>query len=259
MTDSGACCNPLLRAFSPTSLALTAWLRMLATSGDQTSWSDVLGGAAAAANAARAPTAQADSSLLFNAATPDVFAWQSGAHNFNVNNLTYYWWAKPTAVASTQMLISLALGTGGFGIRCLEVAFLNANFRVDVYVSGPNGRRFTYNTQAAAGTPRLWGIEYDSSGTLETDKLIVTRSGAEISPSSVTSLGAGGTLGALVSGSGSILLGNFHNSATVSNPYGGSYARNFYARAGSKMAGATRGNLTQAARDALNAFEPLAA
>ncbi len=242
----------------PLASGMTAWLRETATSGDQTAWERMLGTHDGVSNAARAPTAGADSSLAFTAATPDVMAWQSSAANFSTDYLCYYVWAKPTAVATNQTLLSLSNGTAGFGIRCLEVKLISAAFRIDVYFSGGNGRRFTYNAQAAAGTSRLWGFEFNKDFNVDESKRIIgTRGGTVLTPSSVTDLGTGGSPLTLINGTGLILLGNFNDSGVASDAYGGQLGKNVFARAGSPMSGVTEGLLTQTARNALNAFEPL--
>lgn len=246
--------NPEVMA---TQLGMTAWLRNSATSGDVTSWFSQLDSNHATANAARAGEAQSDSSLLMVAATPDVYAWPIAVSTFNVNYLTFYFWAKPTAVATNQTLLSIHIGTGGASARVLEIKLISAVFRIDVYSSGSNGRRFNFNAQAAAGTSRLWGFEFNKDGATENDRVVGTRGGVVLVPSSVVDLGTGGSPATLVSATGNILLGNFNNSAVASDAYGGQYGRNAFCRAGSVMDGVTSGTMTQTARDALNLFEPL--
>lgn len=258
MIDVAGGCNPLLRAFNPTSLALTSWLRSGATSGDVTTWPDALGGAGATANAARAPTAQSDKGLSFNGATPDVMGETLGAHNFHTGNLTRYIWVKPTGVTGNQTIYSIHIGAGGASARVLEIKLAGAALRIDIYVSGANGRRFTYNSMFSAGVARLIGLEFNSGGATEADKVVATRSGVILTASSVINLGSGGAITTLVSATGRALFGNFRDDATPSDFYTGLLGPNSYCRAGSAMAGATAGNMLQSARDALNAFEPLA-
>ncbi len=250
--------NPLLRAFDPSSLGLTAWYRSGATSGDVASIPDVLGGTSIMFNAARAPTAQADKALAYTAATPDVGSILIGANNFNVNTLAVFFKAKPTAVATTQMLLSLNIGTNGAGVRCFDIAFASAALRLDVYSSGTNGRRLTYNTQVAAGTARMWGFEFFGVGAGENDRLVMTRNGAILTPSSAIDLSGGGSPTTLVNAAGGRMLwGNFNDSAVASNAYGGLLGWDIFIRAAARMSGATAGIMTQQARDNLNTYEPL--
>jgi len=247
----------LLRAFSPTSLGLTAWYRSTATSGDVTQWADVLGGTAIMFNAARAATAQADKALSFNGATPDVGSVQLGANNFNVNHFAIFLRAKPTAAAGTQTLFAIMNGTGG-AVRCIEIRPTIAAFRVDVYsTSGGDGRRYSYNAQVAAGVARTWGVEFTSSGATELDRTVVSRDGSILVPSASVDLGAGGAPLQLVAATGRAVFGNFHDSAVASNPFTGLLGWDVFIRAGSRMAGATAGVMTQQARTNITTFEPL--
>lgn len=258
MPDGRSGTNPLLRAFNPTSLGLTAWYRSGATSGDVTSWAEVLGGAALTFNAARAPTAQSNKALRFTAATPDVGGVLIGANNFNRDYLGIVFRAKPSAVVTNQTFFSLNIGTAGAGARILDFMIASAALRVDVYSAGSAGRRYTYNSVASTAA-RQWELSWNKDGAGENDRTIVFRDAVELVPSSSTDLGAGGVPTQLVAagGGGRILFGNFNDSAVASNPFGGDFGWDIFIRAGSRMTGATRGIFTTAARTNMLAFEPL--
>jgi hypothetical protein len=242
----------------PLAAGATSWLFEAATSGDQLTWERQIGNHDATATAGREPTAQADSSLLFTAATPDVMAWEISGANFSTDYLAIYFWFKPTAVATNQTLCVASIGTNGASARSFSIMSAGAALRVDLYASGTNGRRHTFNSFFSAGVSRMVGFEFNKDGSGDA-RLAMTKDAVVQTPNTIADLtGTPATPSILVNVTGRILFGNFNNSAVASDPVGGRYGRSLVARSGSKMSAATEGVLTQGARDALFAFSPLA-
>lgn len=244
---------------APLAAGATSWLWMSAGSGDQTTWPRLIGNHNAIANAARAPTAQADSSLAFTAATPDVMAWQISGANFSTDYLAIYFWVKPTNVTGLKTLYSIHLGTGGASARSLEIKMNGSGLRLDVYAAVNHGRRHAFNNVFASGVSRLIGFEFNKDGSGD-GRVLATRDAAVLTADSIADLSATPmTPEILVNVTGAALLGNFNDSAVASDAYGGSYGRSLVVRSGSKMSGVTTtGVFTQTARNALFAFAPLA-
>lgn len=242
---------------APLAQGMTAWLWETATSGDQATWERLLGNHDATATAGRQPAAGADSSLAFVAATPDAMAWAISGANFSTDYLAIYLWVKPTGVTGNQTLYSVHIGTGGASARSFEIKMATTALRVDVYSSVGNGRRHTFNSMFAAGVPRLIGFEFNKDGSGD-GRVVATRDAVVLTPTSVVDLGTGGAPSILVNVIGNAILGNFNNSASASDAFGGQLGRSLVARSGSKMTGVTTtGVLTQTARNALFAFAPL--
>jgi hypothetical protein len=243
---------------APLAAGATSWLLETATSGDQTVWERLIGNHNAIANSARAPTAQADSSLAFTATTPDVMAWEITGANFSTDYLAIYFWVKPTGVVGQQLLWSQHLGTGGASARSLEIYSNGTELRVEVYASVNHGRRHTFNSYFAAGAPRMVGFEFNKDGSGD-GRVVVTRNAVVLVADAIVDLSATPqTPAILVNVTGNILLGNFNDSAVASRAYGGQYGRSLVVRSGSKMSGVTTtGVLTQPARNALLGFVPL--
>lgn len=243
----------LFAAITPATSGASGWLRNDAVAGDVTSWTEVLTANHATANVARAPTATAASGLTFT--TNDCMAWTLNATTFNTSYLGFYLWVKPDDVATNKTLVSISIGTGGAFARCIILMFGTTSFMCDVFVAGTAGRRGIVAGQVAAGTPRLWGVEYNNDKVGEANKLTLTRDGAVLAPT-FSDLGAGGALGALPTATpGKALIGNFNDGA-ASNPMNGVIGRNLFSFT-APMVGSTVGLLTTAARNSLLALEPL--
>jgi len=238
--------------FSPSQVGASHWLLNSTESGDVTQWNSQFDSAHGTANAARAPTGLTGAGLDFD--TNDCVNLPIQASTFNTTYLGYYFWCKPDAVATSQTLISISIGTGGASARVMVLMFSSAALICDVFVSGTAGRRATVTSQAAAGVSRLWGFEYNNDKVGEGNKLTLTRDGAVLSPS-FSDVGVGGTLGSLVSATGDILIGNFNDGVT-SNPLNGVIGRSLIAF-NAPMSGATTGLLTTTARTQLLNFLPL--
>lgn len=237
--------------------AVSAWLRLQASSqsgGEWANWVDVLNSNPGAINSARRPAvaAAANGFPLANFQTNDCVAWSIAASNFNISTFGIYLDVSPDATAGVQILWSIAPGTNGSNHRAITTYFSGTSWIVDCYITDANGRQFTFNSAAAAGTNKRYGIEYDS--TVGGDGcLTATINGAIQTANSTANIGAGGTLGAFQAQVGNLLLGNFNDGA-ASSPLSGKQGPNVFALT-SKMAGASSGLLTTAGRAALAGFE----
>lgn len=237
--------------------AVTSWLRLSASTqsaGEWTAWTDVLNVNPGVINAARRPAvaASANALPLSNFQSNDCVAWPITARNFNTSTFGVYLDVSPDATAGTQILWSIAPGTNGSNHRAITTYFTGANWIIDCYISDANGRSFTFNTAAVAGTLKRYGIEYDASVTGD-GCLTATINGVITAASGVANIGAGGSLGAFQAQTGNILFGNFSDGA-ASSALSGKQGPNVLVLTG-KMAGASAGLLTTAARAALAGFE----
>lgn len=243
----------LYTAITPATTGASQWWRNSTIVGDVTTWTEVLTANHMTANAARAPTGVASSGLDFD--TNDCMGFTLNAVSFNAEAFWFYLWVKPDAVAASQTLLSISIGTGGANARTLVLMFGTSSIMCDIFVSGTAGRRALVAGQAAAGTARLWGVEYNNSKVGEANKVTLTRD-ANILVPTFSDVGLGGALGSLVNPlPGKGLIGNF-NDGVASNPLNGVVGRNAFAGVAA-MAGSTVGCLTTAARNAIFALEPL--
>lgn len=237
--------------------AVTGWLRLQSSTqsaGEWTNWFDVIAGNHASYNAARraAVATSAEGLPLANFQTNDCASWPIAASNFNTSTFGIFLDVAPDATGTTQVLWCVANGTAAASHKVIVTYFLGTTWTVDCYINDADGRSFTFASAATAGTQRRYGIEYDSSVGGD-GCLTVSLNGVITSATGVANIGAGGSLGALQSVTGKLLLGNFNDGA-ASSPLNGKEGPHAFALT-SKMAGATSGLLTTAQRALLAGYE----
>jgi hypothetical protein len=235
--------------FIPQQLSAVSGLLSLAASpqsgGEWTSWVDIISGNNGAINAARRPAVAAAANGLPLAAflTNDAVAWPIAASNFNRDTWGIFLDAKPTAVASTQILWCISNGnTNGADHKAIVTFFSLTDWIIDVYATDANGRRFIVPLGAAAGVSRRYGIEYDSGA--GGDANVYPTINGVVQSTVKSNLGAGATLGQLQVCTGNLLIGNFNDGA-ASSALTGSTGPNVVSLT-SKLAGASSGQLLTA-------------
>lgn len=247
-------------SFSPPSLsAVTAWLRNTINDADIDSVTDQFGGSPATQSvAARRLTGNADFSMQ-GIETIDNLTWPLGSGNNGVNQTGFACWMAPDSVAVAGNLICIALGVGGASARKLIWSHNTSRIRFQVFdpnAPGNNGRDGQTATGVISTSPQFVTFEFDGTYPTEAERFIVTVNTVPINVT-FTNIGTpSGPITSLPVVTGNIIIANFQNTTVGSNPLKGRMGRNIYAF-GSRMAGATTGLLTSAARTALMNFEPL--
>ncbi len=241
--------------FSPSSLsAVSAWLRVAqATSGVNgiSSVPDVLNSNPAVQSVdARKPVIENSANGLpcMRLATNDVLVWPITAQSSATSQAGWGLWVKPDGVASTQRIFRISTGTNGANGQKLNPSLVTNTITL---TASPDGAATKTNTSPGSMTAawHFLTLEYDSTGATDAQKLTISLDGAVLSPT----ISGAATLGTLFAATGNIMIGNGQDGA-ASSPLNGLIGPNIYAF-GSKMAGATTGLLTTAARTALMNFE----
>jgi hypothetical protein len=235
----------------PDSGAISAWLRLQASTNDGsdwTNWVDVLNSnPAASISATRRPAVGASIGLptaVFSGAATDTVAWPLIAA---VNGATKYglWLRiKPTVTTGTQYVASCSIGTGGANANKMNLVLTNGGvLQVDLFFAGVV-RTFTSSAGAITTAAQSIGFTYDNAaGALDTDKFRVFVGSSYIAG---TYSGAG-TPGALPTPTGNLILGNYQDSTASSIPFTGTMGPNIYHL--------NQGHLTAAQLLALDGFE----
>lgn len=245
--------------FDPRQLsAVSSWWRLQASSqsgGEWVSFSDVITSGFAIPNAARRPAVatSANGLPLANFQSDDSVPVTIAAATLNRDTVGYFMWVAPDAIpASSQQLLAISTGAGAATGTFLTSFLFSDVWFVAFFVDAVgNGRTFQVANAAAAGVGHVYGIEYDSS--VGGDGCVTLSIDGAIQTTVKSDVGAGGTLGTLPSVTGSILIANSQNAAaSPSTP--GKFGPNTFILT-SKMAGATQGLLTSAARQSLTRFE----
>jgi hypothetical protein len=238
--------------FAPSSLsAVVAWLRVIQATSDVNGISsvpDVLNtNPAVQSVTARKPMPEASAGNglpCMRFATNDVLVWPITPESSASNYAGWAAWVKPDALATTQRIIRVSTGTNGASTNKLTLGTSLATLS-NIAQSGPSVTRGggTMTTGWAFVT-----VEYNKDGADDSAKLTCTLDGVSVGTLAGTTL-----TGPLAAATGNILIGNA-NDGVASQPLNGIIGPNIYAF-GSKMAGATVGLLTTAARTALMNFE----
>lgn len=161
-------------------------------------------------------------------------------------------WVRYTG-SGNQGFVTIFNISGGASASKVAPLIVGTTFECHllIYVSGNNGRRATSpSASAAASTWLFLTYEYDANGATEADRNVISIGGVA-QTLGFTDAGSGGTTGALVVPTGNMIIGGV---GTTSNPLTGLIGPNLYLF-GSKMAGATAGLLTPAARTALMNYQ----
>lgn len=224
------------RGFNPAlDPALSAWLSLSASAqsgGEWTSIVDVLNPSNPVTQtdtdrrSAVGSSANGLPTMVFDGT--DVHVWALDAATNNRTDTQGYWlWFMPASVASVQHLVSLVSPTAT--AQKLDVYANNAQVFCECYISGVAGRFGRTGNVLSAGEWSGVYIQYDSSRGGDAN-LAIFHNGASQSLT-YGNLGAGGTLGALPTVTGSALIGGLTNSDTPSQPIaaGGQLGPNAYA------------------------------
>lgn len=246
-------------SFSPSSLsAVSAWLRVAQATSDVNGISsvpDVLNSNPAVQSVtARKPMPEASAGNglpCMRFATNDVLVWPITAQSSASNYAGWGGWVKPDSVAAAaQRLIRVATGTNNASATKLVVG-LNTSFLTGSAVGATSGT-ITKTTAPASIVAAAWHfctIEFDQDGASDNARITLTLNAVPLVTLATDTLVGPG----LVVATGNILIGN-GNDGAASSPLNGLIGPNIFAF-GSKMAGATTGLLTTAARTALMNFE----
>jgi hypothetical protein len=242
------------KPFTPSSLsAVSAWLRVAqATSGVNgvSSLPDLLNSNPAVQSVdARKPVMENSANGLpcLRFATNDVLVWPITAQSSASSRAGWGLWAKLDAASATQRLVRISTGTNGANGLKLN---LSSGASIASSASADGGTFKNNNPAVAQNTSwHFLTIEYDSTGATDDAKWCFSFDAAVIA----NVISGSGVLGTLFAATGNILIGN-GNDGVASSSLNGLIGPNIFAFA-SKMAGATTGLLTTAARTALMNFE----
>lgn len=247
--------------FSPLALApVSSWFRLaqgtIAGSG-YSSVPDLLDPASPATQAtdARRPTNQTSNNGL------PIMTWSGNqvlaAPLTTARNGATHWgcagWVRLANLTAVKTLVSIRDLTGGSSASKITVSADTATGRVVVFVASSDGRRGDSAAAFSAGTWAFMTCEYDADAATEAARATITVDGT-VRALTFSNFGVGGVTGALATPTGNLLIGNQQDAGSSSNVWVGSLGPNLYLF-GSKMAGATEGLLTAAARTALMNFE----
>lgn len=219
-------------SFNPRDLsAVTAWLRLQVSSqsgGEWTNWVDVLNSNPGAINSARRPAvaAAANGLPIATFATNDCVSVPLIANNNQTAKMGWAFWVKVGDLASTTALISVANGTGGSSAAKIQL-FLSATEqpRIDAYISGTDGRRFTA-TSGITQDAWVWcRLRYNKD--LGGDANATVFINGSVVGGSYANIGAGGTLTDLPTVTGNLLIGNVNDGA-ASSALNGSIGPNIF-------------------------------
>ena len=174
----------------------------------------------------------------------DVLLWALAAGNNHTAKLGFWIWFKPASTASVQHLVAVVSPTAT--AQKIDVYANNAQVFCECYISGVAGRFGRTGNVLSAGTWSAIYVQYDSSRGGDANLAIFHNGSSQ----SLTygNLGAGGTLAALPTVTGSALIGGVTNSDTPSQPIanGGELGPNLFV---------LNDNLTAGQIAALLAFE----
>lgn len=163
-------------------------------------------------------------------------------------------WVRPTNVSGAKAIGAVSGLPGGASAFKIIPYLSGSAVALIAYISGTDGRNAASpSAVVSAATWHFVTFEYDGSGATEADRNVITIGGVA-QALTFSNIGAGGTTGALPTPTGNLLIGNQQDSGAASTPFVGLMGPNLYLF-GSKMAGATSGLLTAAARTALMNFE----
>lgn len=211
---------------------VSSWLRLQASSqtgGEWTNWVDVLNSNPGAINSARRPAVEASANGLPIAtfATNDCVSVPLIANNNQTTKLGWAMWVKFGDLAATTALISIAPGTAGASAFKIQLFLTSTEQpRIDAYVSGSDGRRFTATSGLTQDTWTWIRLRYNSS--LGGDANATVFVNGTVVTGSYANIGAGGTLAELAAPTGNLLIGNVNDSGSPSSPLNGSIGPNIF-------------------------------
>lgn len=249
--------------FSPSSIsAVSAWMRVASATSNAngiSSLPDLLNTnpAVQATNSRKPGTGSAANGLpIMTFDGGDMLGWPLiAANNSNTQNGFALWYKPASVAAAIQVIIGISGDTGSATNYKRQVCQLLNNFAVKVFFTAiANGRQaIAVATVVVPGTWYFITAEYDAAAATEALRNVLTINGV-VQTLTFSDQGTGGAGPNLISVTGNALIGA--QSTTPANPIqgGGAIGPNIFSF-NAKMAGATEGLLTPAARAALMTFE----
>lgn len=184
----------------------------------------------------------------------DFFSWPITSVLNSQTHFSFYTWIKPANVSGTKGLFCQRAVAGGTNLHRLLFQITGAGMLVDVSIDNSNTRRGRETTSLAAGVSSFVGFEFNGTRTGD-ERLIITENKIPLSLTYTDSAGTPGVMPeTLVSVTGSTIL--FAVSTVPGSPFVGDAGINGYVING-LFEGATEGNLTDSARQALMDLDPL--
>jgi hypothetical protein len=252
--------------FDPAQIGIiTAWLRNEATAGQVAAVADVLNpNPTTQPTLAARPAANADASLTFGPTS--ALRWALTSDNYHVDKWGLVFWVRTPLSATARTIYRIRNIAGGANAESLNISISSTELVVvDVYIDASNIRRGTVvGTPIPDNLPRLCTIEWDGdpndgSPATDAEKLTITIGGVVQVVTFSNGLGSPGAMPAsLVPATGNAIIGA-NNPGGTSLPLTGALSRNPCLVATGRMPGVTEGLFSQAARNNLLAWEPLAA
>lgn len=251
---------------SATGGALSAWFSLTASGATVTGsgYSSVPDRLDASNPAVQSTDARRPTNQTSNNGLP-IMTWPGSGNQVlsasitSARNSSTHWgcaaWVRASTLApATQAIVSiLSTATGASADKCIGYV-ASTTFGGNVYASNGNGRRAVSPAgSAVVSTWQFVTFEFDSTGATEAVRNAVTINGVA-QTLTITSIGVGTVPTSLTTPTGNLLIGSGTNAASSSFVFSGSMGPNVYLF-GSKMAGATEGLLTPAARVALMNYE----
>jgi hypothetical protein len=211
--------------------AIKAWLRLAASTAVSAEWEtvvDVLNSNPAAQTDADRKPAAATSANSLPVATfdgTDVWVWPIAASNHSTDKWEILLWIKPASLGAAQRVFACDT-SGGASLNRIRVT-ISATGTVDVlvFISNADGRQFSTPAVISAASWAFIRVAYNSSATNEADtdgltadaKVRVFVGGAARALTGAN-VGAGGTIGALRTATGSNVVGAANDSDTPVSP-----------------------------------------
>lgn len=210
---------------------VTAWLRLqpaTVTSGEYSSIPDQLASNPATSNSARRASvgAAANSLPIATFATNDCWSWPLASGNNSTTKRGFAGWVRFASIASLAFVWCIFNGTAGASARQTQLGMSSGLLVFNNYVSGSNGRQGLTGAVVSAGVWYWLRTMYDSSQGTEATIAKLYLNGT-LQTLTFGNLGTGGTLGALPTVTGNILIGN-QNDGVAAAPLNGDLGPNFY-------------------------------
>lgn len=184
--------------------------------------------------------------------TSDFLTWAPASNNNQTAAFGFATWMQlDTVQAATRGIFSAHPNAAD---RRCEILTTSGNLIIDVNVSQFSARRATVTSAFSAGTDVFVTWEYDTTGSDDSAKCVITLDAVVQTPSFSDGEGTPGAMpSTLVQTASNYIIGARGPSGSA-NFLDGKMGPNIFLL-GSKMSGATQGLLTTAARTALMNFE----
>ena len=191
---------------------------------------------------------------LITGASGKVLTWPLAASNNGTSQWGIACHINTALAAGVRCVFGVRGGNGANVERFRLQVAADESVRAVVFIDDSNSRTgLTAASQIGDSTPKLLTVEFDGTQATEAAKLTITLDGAVKALTFTNEAGAGAIPATMTAATGNSLIGAL-NTGGSSQPFTGFIGPNIYI-IGSKMAGATEGLLTAAARAALSGFE----